>query len=105
MPEAEGDLQRSGVCVQPSRLGLRAPLPCPQGAEVAAALPQPAAPLAGVQVPEWVVDPGRLPVDDAGQPAAVGQQLTVVDVAVDQDSREALSGQTEATPQQEEIQP
>ena len=45
-------------------------------------------PLAEVEVPERMVDPGRLPVDDAGQPAAVGQQLIVVDVAVDQDRRE-----------------
>jgi hypothetical protein len=49
--------------------------------------PQPGAPLAEVEVPEGVVDPDRFPVD-AGQSAAVGQQLTVVNVAVDQDRRE-----------------
>jgi hypothetical protein len=32
-----------------------------------------------------MVDPGRLPVDDASQPAAVGKQLVFVDVAVDQE--------------------
>jgi hypothetical protein len=71
------------------RLGIRAPPPRPQGAEVAtAALPQPGVPLAEVEVPERVVDPGRLPVDDASQPAAVGQQLIFVNVAVDQHRRE-----------------
>ncbi len=32
-----------------------------------------------------MVDPGRLPVDDAGQPVALSKQLVFVDVAVDKD--------------------
>ena len=89
VPEAKGGLQRAGVDFQPPCLGIRAPPPRPQGAEVtAAAAPQPATPLAKVEVPERVVDPGRLPVDDARQPTAVGQQLVFVNVAVDQYRRE-----------------
>jgi hypothetical protein len=91
VPEAKGGLQRAGADVQPPRLGIRAPPPRPQGAEVAASAPQSGGPLAEVEVPEWVVDPGRLPVDDAGQSAAIGQQLTIVNVAVDQD-RTQLGG-------------
>ena len=48
----------------------------------------PGSPLAEVEVPERVVDPGRFPVDDAGQLAAVGEQLVLVDVTVYQDRRE-----------------
>ena len=65
--------------------------PAPQGAGIAASAPRPGGPLAEVEVPERVVDPGRLPVDDAGQPAAISQQLTIVNVAVDQD-RAQLGG-------------
>ena len=86
VPQAEGGLQRAGVGVQAADLGVRAPSLAPQGAEVAAAPPpDPGAPLTEVEVPEGMVDPGRLPVQDAGQPAVVGQQLVFVDVAVDQD--------------------
>src|SRR5258708_8169781 len=72
VPEAKGGLQRAGAGFQPPRLGVHAPPPRPQGAEIpAAAPPQAGAPLATIEVPERVVDPGRLPVDDAGQPVAI----------------------------------
>src|ERR1035441_6504871 len=59
VPEAKGGLQRAGADVQPPRLGVRAPPPRPQGAEVgAAAPPQPGAPLAGEAAPELAVDSG-----------------------------------------------
>ena len=74
VPQAEGRLQRARVGVQAPDLGVRAPAATPQGTEVAAAAPpDPGTPLAEVEVPEGVVDPGRLPVKDAGQPAVVGQ--------------------------------
>src|ERR1700759_3369329 len=89
VPEAKGGLQRAGADLQPPRLGIRAPPPRPEGAEVPAAPPpQPGAPLAKIEVPERVVDPGRLPVDDARQPVAIGKQLVFVNVTVDQNRRE-----------------
>jgi hypothetical protein len=45
-------------------------------------------PPAEAEVPEWVIDPGRLPVDDAGQLVAVGKPLILLKVAVDHDRRE-----------------
>src|SRR5580692_1894820 len=69
LPETKGSLQRAGVGIQPQRRGIRAPPARPQCAEVAAAAPpQPRPPLAEVEVPERMVHPGRLPVEDAGQP-------------------------------------
>src|SRR5258707_367647 len=72
--EAKGGLERADAGSQPPRLGVHAPPPRPQGAEIpAAAPPQAGAPLATIEVPERVVDPGCLPVDDAGQPVAIGK--------------------------------
>ncbi len=45
-----------------------------------------------------MVHPGRLPVDDAGQPAALGQQLVLVDVAMDQDRRQPGGAGQQACP-------
>jgi hypothetical protein len=73
VPEAERGLQRAGVAVQPPCVCVREPAPRPESAEVAAApAPQPGSPLAEVEVPERVVDPGRFPVNDAGQLALIG---------------------------------
>ena len=66
VPEAKGGLQRAGVGVQGPALRVGLPATRPQGAEVASAAPQPGAPLAKVEVPVRVVDPGGLPVDDPG---------------------------------------
>ena len=71
--QAERGLQRTGVGVQAPCPRVRMPAARPEAAEVAAAAaPQPGAPLAEVEVPERVIDAGRLPVNDAGELAVVG---------------------------------
>jgi hypothetical protein len=84
MPQPEGGLQRAGAGVELSRPGIRLPSTRPQRAEVTAS-PRPGDPLAKIEIPERVVDSGRLPVGDAGQLAALGQQLVFVKVTVNQD--------------------
>jgi hypothetical protein len=51
--------------------------------------PKAGTPFTKVEVPEGVVDPCRLPIEDPGELAVDGEQLALVDIAMYQDVRKA----------------
>lgn len=54
--------------------------------------PEPGPPLLEIEVPERMVDPGRLPIEDAGELVVDHEELVLVDVAMDEDVSMPSSG-------------